>query len=800
MADRIEKVAIIGAGTMGGGIAAHLANIGLPVVLLDIPTPNLPEAEQKNPQARNRLVESLFARMVKARPANLARADRADLISIGNTDDDLDRIADTDWIIEVVIEQLAPKQALMARVDALRKPGSIVSSNTSGIPIHLIAEGRSDDFKRHFLGTHFFNPPRYLKLLEIIPTASTAPEVVEFMAAFGRDVLGKGVVVCKDTPNFIGNRFFAIAGAYAIEAALARGYTVPEIDAITGPLIGRPKTATYRLLDLVGLDVMGHVNNNLYDAIPHDRYRDALKGPQTAALIEHMLANKWLGNKSGQGFYQATTVKGQREFWALNTSTLTYEPAAPVRFDSVGAVYKIDDLGQRLAKLLQFDDRAANYVRDTLYYGFSYAADVAPEIAYQLSDLDDAMRWGFAYQAGPFQMWDMLGVAETAARMEAAGFPVAGWVKEMLAAGHNSFYRDGAASEPAVVYDFTAKAYASQAVDKKIIFVKDLHAANKEVARNDSASLLDMGDGVALLEFHSKMNAIDPAIRQMAGTALDRLNSDFEALVIGNNGPDFCVGANIALVGMAAAQGLWDVINQEARDTQEIAFKLRHAPKPVVTAPHQRVLGGGVEFSMAGWTAVADHETYMGFVEVGVGIIPAACGCKELLRRKVNPVMRTPNADVLPVLQAIFTQMATAQVGASAWEARELGYLLDSDLIVMDGDQRLARAKQRALQLVAAGLRPPEVEKVYAAGRDALAVLKLGVKSFVWGNVASEHDALIGAKLAYVLCGGDLSAPAWVDPWYILDLEREALLSLLGEQKTRDRMMHMLKTGKPLRN
>ncbi len=792
--NRIEKVAIIGAGTMGGGIAAHLANSGLAVVLLDIPTPNLSEAEQHNPKARNRLVEAAFARMVKARPANLGRADRAELISLGNTDDHLGRLADADWIIEVVVEQLAPKQALMARIEALRKPGSIVSSNTSGIPIHLIAEGRSDDFKRHFLGTHFFNPPRYLKLLEVIPTADTAPEVVAFMAAFGRDVLGKGVVVCKDTPNFIGNRFFTIASAYAIETALAGGYTVSEIDALTGPLIGRPKTATYRLLDLVGLDIMGHVNHNLYDAIPHDHFRDVLLGPQTAALVERLLANKWLGNKTGQGFYKETTVKGQREFWALNTASLTYEPVEPARFESVGAVHKLEDLGERLAKLLTFDDRAARYVRDILYYGFAYAADVAPEIAYQLSDLDDAMRWGFAHQAGPFQLWDMLGVADTAAKMEAAGFPVAGWVKDMLAAGHTSFYSGGQ------VYDYTAKAYAPQVVDKRVILVKDLHAANKEVAHNDSASLLDMGDGVALLEFHAKLNALDPAMRQMAGTALDRLDTDFDALVIGNNGPDFCVGANIALVGVAAAQGLWEVIDKEARDTQAIFFRLRHAPKPVVTAPHQRVLGGGLEAALAGWTAVADHETYMGFVEAGVGILPAAGGCQALLRRKLNPVMRTPNADALPALQAVFTQVATAQVSASAWEARELGYLLDSDLIVMNSDQRLARAKQRARQLADAGQRPPEVEKIYAAGRDALAVLKLGLKGFVWGKYASEHDALIGEKLAYVLCGGDLSAPAWVDPWYILDLEREALLSLLGEQKTRDRMTAMLKTGKPLRN
>ena len=791
---RIEKAAIIGAGTMGGGIAAHLANIGIPVVLLDIPTPNLPEPQQRDPQARNRLVASLYDRMLKAKPAHLARPDRAELISIGNTDDDLDQLAQADWIVEVVVEQLGPKQQLMERIEAVRKPGSIVSSNTSGIPIHLIAEGRSDEFKRHFLGTHFFNPPRYLKLLEVIPTADTSPLVLDFMVAFGRDVLGKGVVVCKDTPNFIGNRFFAIAASYATECALADGYTIPEIDAITGPVIGRPKTATYRLLDLVGLDVMAHVNNNLYAAIPHDPHREVLKGERTTALVERMLANKWLGNKTGQGFYKQTSVKGKREFWALNPATMEYEPVPAVRFPSMEAVQKIAGLGERLKAFLAADDRAANYVRDILYYGFAYAAYVAPEIAHRLSDIDDAMRWGFAYQAGPFELWDLLGVAETAAKMEAASFEVAGWVKDMLAAGNDSFYRGGR------VYDFDHRTYQPRPADKNAIFVKDLYAAKKEVARNDSASLLDMGDGVALLEFHSKVNAIDPDIAALANTALARLQSDFEALVIGNNGQDFSVGANIAVVGTAAEQGQWDLIDREIRASHDITFRLRHAPKPVVTAPHQRVLGGGLEYSMAGWNAVADHETYMGFVEVGVGLIPAAGGCKELLRRKVNPVMRTANADVLPVIQSIFTQVATAQVSTSAWEARDMGYLRETDTIAMNSDQRLARAKQKALALVAAGVRSPEVEKVYAAGRDTLAVLKLGLRSFAWGNYASEYDVHVGRKLAYVLCGGDLSAAAWVDPWYILDLEREAFISLLGEQKTRDRMAYMLKTGKPLRN
>lgn len=797
MSYRIDKVGIVGAGTMGGGIAAHLANIGIPVVLLDIVPPNLSAAEQQDPAARNRIVNSLYDRMAKARPANLARADRGDLITVGNLDDDFDKLADCDWIIEVIIEQLEPKQALMARIEAIRKPRAIVSSNTSGIPIGQIAAGRSAEFRAHFLGTHFFNPPRYLKLLEIIPTADTAPEVTEFMKTFGSETLGKGVVVCKDTPNFIGNRFFAVASSYGLESALAEGYTIPEVDAITGPTIGRPKTATFRLLDLVGLDVMAHVNNNLYDAVPHDAYREALRPERTSALMQGMLDRKWLGNKVKQGFYKEERVGGKREFWALNPQTMAYEAAPKIRFDSIGAVRNVEDLGERLRKLLQFDDRAANYLRRLLYYGFAYAAYVTPEIAYRLSDVDAAMRWGFGHEAGPFEMWDMLGVAETVAKMEAEGFEVAPWVKEMLATGHDCFYKSNGGRND---YDLETKRYQPLAADKNIILVSDLRAAGKTVERNGSASLHDMGDGVALFEFHAKMNAIDQDIIDMAFKALERLDSDFDALVIGNNGDHFCAGANLFAVGVAAASGQFEALDTMIKALQTATFKLRHAPKPVVTAPHQMALGGGVEMAMAGWEAVADHETYMGLVEFGVGLLPAGGGCKETLRRKINPVMRAANADVLPALQEAFEQIALAKVGASAWEAKAMGYLAPQDTIVMNSDHRLARAKQRALQLVASGARPPEVEKIYAAGRDALYALKLGVRSLAWGGFASEHDAKIAGKIAYVLTGGDISAPAWVDPWYILDLEREAFLSLLGEEKTRERMMHMLQTGKPLRN
>ncbi len=790
----IQKVAVIGAGTMGGGIAAHLANIGVPVLLLDIVPPGLDAEEKGDPEARNRIVRSGYERMLKAKPANLASNRRARYIKLGNTVDDFHKLAECDWIVEVIVEQLQPKQALMARIEEIRKPDAIVSSNTSGIPIHQIAEGRSEAFRAHFLGTHFFNPPRYLKLLEVIPTADTDPAVVDMMVDFGREILGKGVVVAKDTPNFIANRYFAIAGAYGLEYALEHGYSIEEVDNLTGPLLGRPKTATFRLLDLVGLDVMVHVNDNLYDAIEHDPYREILRGEHAPTLLQEMMANGWLGNKTGQGFYRQTVVDGERQFWTLDPRDMDYSAPQKVRFDSVGAVRKIEDLGERLKALLKHEDRGAEYVRRQIFFSLAYAAYVTPESAYSLKDVDDALRWGFGHAKGPFEMWDLLGVKQTTEAMEAEGFGVAEWVHDMLDAGNESFYSDGS------YYDFESGQYCPVRRDPKVIIIDELRSARKEVARNASASILDIGDGVALLAFHAKMNALDQDIVEMSYRALERLDSDFDALVIGNQGDNFSVGANIAMIGIAAAQGLWDQITEMVKSMQTITYRLRHAPKPVVTAPHQRVLGGGVEMAMAGWTSVADHETYMGLVEVGVGLIPAGGGCKELLRRKVNPVMRTENADVLPVLQDVFEQIALARVGESAWQDKELGYLKADDQIVMNSDHRLALAKQKALYLAQSGARPPQEELIYAAGRDALSALRLGVQSFVWGSYASEHDQLIGNKLAYVLCGGDISAPAWVDPWYILDLEREAFLSLAGEQKTQQRIMHMLQQGKPLRN
>lgn len=798
MTYKIEKVGIVGAGTMGGGIAAHLANIGIPVVLLDIVPFNLTDEEKKDKKARNRIVKAGYDQMVKARPANLGNKDRANLITIGNLDDDIELLADCDWVVEVIIEKLEPKQALMEKLEKICKPTAIISSNTSGIPINQIADGRSDEFKARFLGTHFFNPPRYLKLLEIIPIADTAPEVVDFMVDFGTRVLGKGVVVCKDTPNFIANRFIAVAGNHSVKTALDLGLSVPEVDSITGSLIGRPNTGTFRLTDLVGLDIMVHVNSNLYPAIPHDNYREYLVDPDVIAINDKMMANKWLGNKTGQGFYKKTMVDGKREFWALNLKTFDYEPDPKTRFESVGKVRKIEDLGERLKELISYDDKAATFVRHALYFSMTYAAAVGQEIAYSITDIDNAVRWGFAHEAGPFEIWDMLGVAETVEKMESEDFVVADWVKDMLDAGINSFY-----DEDGNAYDFVNGGRLESKEDPNFISVEMLKKANGGVvASNPSASLHDMGDGVLLFEFHAKMNAIDTDMISLGHKALELLDEDkWVGMVVGNNGKDFCVGANIGAVGIAAAQGMFDQIEEMIKALQTLTFNLRHAPKPVVTAPHQRVLGGGVEMTMAGWESVADHETYMGLVEVGVGLIPAGGGLKELLRRKMNPVMANPHGDAIVPMQEIFTQVATAQVGTTgAWAAKDLGYLQEDDLLVFNSDHRLAKAKQRVLQLVDAGVRPPEVEKIYAAGRDVYSALQLGLQSFVWGRYASEHDQLIGKKIAYALTGGGISSPQWVDPWYILDLEREGFLSLLGEEKTRDRITQMLMTGKPLRN
>lgn len=811
MPQKINRVAVIGAGTMGAAIAAHVANAGYPVLLLDIaPNSLTPDEEAKGltlnqPAVRNRIVQAGFERARKARPASFMGQAAQRLVTLGNLEDDFDRLAGADWILEAIIEKLEPKQQLMARIEAARKPGSIVSSNTSGLPIASIAQGRGDDFKRHFLGTHFFNPPRYLKLLELIPTAETDPEVVKTMAAFMENALGKGVVYCKDTPNFIGNRLFSIGNCFAANNALERGYTVAEVDNLTGPLLGRPKTATFRLLDLVGIDIAAHVAHNLHNLIPHDPYRDILHAPKLDNLFNELMTRGWLGNKSGQGFYkQSKDAEGNRVFLTLNLDSFDYSPPEKTQFDSVEAVRKIEKLGDRLNALFDEqwqNDRGAQYIWALISYELAYVAHVAPEIAHDLKSIDDAIRWGFAFEAGPFQLWDALGVAPTVLKMEESGHTIAPWVKEMLAAGCESFYRveNGRVTG---YYEWNTKAYIDLSPHPKQINIDTLRSQNRELERNNSASILDMGDGVLLLEFHSKMNALDEDVIKMMGQAQTMLEQDDShvGLVIGNEGENFCVGANLFLIAMTAQQGTTGQLEQMVQAVQQALLAFRYSPKPVVAAVHGRVLGGGAEVALAASRVVAHAESYIGLVEPGVGLVPAAGGVTALVRRILSAGMQVNHADPLPLAQQIFETIGLAKVGASAAESRDLGFLTPTDRIVMNRDHLLYEAKQEVLSLAAHGYTPPAPAQLYAGGRNLKAALKMGVWLMQQAGYISQHDLLIGNWLAHIIAGGNLSGEQWVSEQYFLDLERRAFVELAATEKSQARMWHMLKEGKPLRN
>jgi 3-hydroxyacyl-CoA dehydrogenase len=815
MSYAINRVAVIGAGTMGAAIAAHLANAGIPSYLLDIvPRSLTPDEEAKgltldDPQVRNRIVREGWQRCVEARPANLFSPNVSDRVTLGNLEDNFDWLGEVDWIIEAIIERLDIKQQLMARIEGVRRPGCIVSTNTSGIPINDIAEGRSEDFQAHFLGTHFFNPPRYLKLLEVIPHQRTDPQLIEFMKAFGTRALGKGVVICKDTPNFIDNRFISVVGAFTLNFALDQGYTVKEVDTLTGPIIGHPKTATFRLYDLVGLDVMAHVNDNLYPAIPHDPYRRELAHEKSSDLIKAMLEHGWLGNKAGQGFYKRVDTDEGRQFWELNLETLEYEPPAKARFESVGAHKDVADPGERIRRICaeawgepgRTQDRAAQFIWAITAFGCNYAAHVMPEIADSIVAVDNANKWGFNHELGPFEIWDALGVAESVARMEAEGMEVTPWVKEMLAAGCESFYKS--ANGKLQIYDPIGRGYVPVETDPRIIVLKDVKAQKERIVdRNPGAALLDLGDGVLCLEFQTKMNALDEDIFKMMARAREELEKDWVGLVVGNQGAHFCVGANIFMVAVAAQQGAWKELERLVKFGQDVLMDFCYSPKPVVGAPFGRVLGGGGEVTMGASAVCAAAESYIGQVEAGVGLVPAAGGCKELLRRVVSPlVKRAPDADPLPLLRHVFEIIALAKVSASAVEAQEWGFLSSCDRIVMNGDHLLHEAKRMVLEMAESGYRPPvRGKEIWAAGANGLAALEVMVWGMKEAGYASEHDALIADKTAHILCGGRLSQPQWVEPQVILDLEREAFLSLLGEQKTIDRIWHMLNTGKPLRN
>jgi 3-hydroxyacyl-CoA dehydrogenase len=804
MKHKIFRAVVIGSGTMGAAVAAHLANAGVPVTLLDIvPNKLLPEEEQRgltlqDKVVRNRIVQQGLDRAIKSRPASFFTSDTPALVSVGNLDDDLEVVKSADWVIEAIIENLSIKRELMTRIDAIRPTDTIISTNTSGIPIHSIAEGLSDGFRQHFLGTHFFNPPRYLKLLEIIPIRDTLPEVIEAISGFGEHSLGKGIVMCKDTPNFIANRLGFGGGAFALDYILEYGYSVEEVDAITGPAMGRPKTATFRLIDLVGLDVWEHVGNNLAPAIPDDQQALKYLNSERVNHVVHTMVEKgWLGNKVKQGFYkEVRSGDGNREFWSLNLKTLDYEAPVKVRFDSIGKVKDAEDLGEKLRILLAAEDRAGQLVRALTYQGLSYASERIPEIADTPKPLDDAMRWGFGHDAGPFEVWDMLGVKETAAAMNVAGFPAAKWVETMVSAGNSTFYQYDSGTKVGV-YNPTIGKYEPIQRSKSLVLLKE----QKVISKNPGATLYDLGDGVACVEFHTKVNSLDEDIFNMILEAQDRTLTDFEGLVIGNEAENFCAGgANIMMVVMAAQMGAWDTLEAAIKKMQDMNMRSRYHPKPVVVAPFGLTLGGGAEITVYASRVVAAAELYTGFVEFGVGVIPAGGGTKEMLRRIVNPAMKTENAEALPFLQRVFMQIGLAKVATSAEEARQMGILGISDRVVMNKALLLSEAKKEVLHLAAIGYHPPMPERIYAAGRDALGAMRVAIHMMKEGKYITEYEAHMAGKLANVMTGGGLSHPTWVDEQYILDLEREAFISLCGEEKTRARMVAMLQTGKPLRN
>jgi 3-hydroxyacyl-CoA dehydrogenase len=792
----VHKAVVIGAGTMGAALAAHFANAGIPVTLLDIVPKDAP-ADDK--QARNKIVQSGWDACLKAKPANLMSPELKTFVTLGNLDDDFEIIGEADLVIEAIIENLKIKQGLMERIDKVRKPTGIIATNTSGIPIKDIADGRSEGFKGHFLGMHFFNPPRYLKLLEVIPTDDTLPEVVDFVRHFGEFRLGKGIVLCKDTPNFIGNRLAFGTGAFSLHYILENGYTVDEVDAITGPLIGRPKTATFRLIDLVGIDVWQHVGVNLAPAIPHDKLgQQYLSSEKPAKLIATLVERGWLGNKTKIGFYkQERTAEGKKVYLSLDLNTLEHTPSEKPRFDSIGKAKKAESLGEKLEILLGEEDKAAKLVQALTYQAFQYASTIIPEVADTPKPLDDATRWGFMHEAGPFETWDMLGVKETLEVMKAAGYPPADWVESMLKSGKEAFYQYDDNGAKVGVYDVTKGDYVRIERTPGLVLLKE----QTEISKNAGATLYDMGDGVACVEFHTKMNTLDDDIFEIVNEGLDRAETEFDGLVIGNEADNFSAGANLGMVLIAVTQQMWDQLEGAVKKLQDMNMRMRYFPKPVVVAPAGMTLGGGCEVSMHASRIVATAETYIGLVEMGTaGVIPAGGGTKEYMRRIINPAMRVQDAEVLPFLGKAFLQMGQAKVATSAWEAREMGILGPQDRIVLNRDHLLTEAKKEVLHMVNTGYIPPAPEPIYAAGRDVLGAVRVLAWGFVQGKYMTEHDLLIAQKLASVMTGGGLTKPQWVSEQYILDLEREAFLSLCGEEKTQARMLSILNTGKPLRN
>ncbi len=808
MKKRIENVAVLGAGTMGARIAAHLANAGIPCFLLDIVPPELNADEKRkglgleSPAVRNRIVLAGLDAAKKSRPAAFFTPETARLVTPGNLEDNLAWCGQVDWIIEAVAENLEIKRKLFERVEAVRKPGTIVTSNTSGLPIHLIAEGRSEDFQQHWAGTHFFNPPRYMKLVELIPGPKTVPEVLATLEEVCDLRLGKGVVVAKDTPNFIANRIGTYAMLNVLRQMQALEMTIEEVDACTGPAIGQPKSATFRTADIVGLDVLVHVVRNIYESIPNDESREMWRVP---AFIEEMLKRGWLGEKTGSGFYKRVKKGGDSEILTLDWQKMEYRPRQKAKFGSIEAGKQIEETPARLRALVgpalegKGGDKANRFLWSCLSENCLYAARRVPEIANSVVDVDRAMRWGFAWELGPFEVWDAVGVERMAQALEREGKALPPTVTKVLASPRKSFYETEKGSTR--YFDLATSAMRPLPEPSGIILLKSVKDRTGVVQTNSGASLIDLGDGVVCCEFHSKMNSIGGDIGAMIHAGVKRLGTEFEAMVIANQAPNFSVGANLMLLLVTAQEGEWDDIHMAVRQFQGVNMAIKYAPGPIVAAPQGMALGGGCEISLHSARIHAAAESYIGLVEAGVGLIPGGGGTKEMLiRANEHSAAAGEDLDLFHALKPIFQNIAMAKVSTSGEEARSMGYLRPSDLIAMNRDRQVADAKATALALVREGYHAPAPAEIRVLGEEFLAGAKLAIHMLVRGEFATEHDAVVGRKLAYILAGGSITAPQVVSEQYVLDLEREAFVSLCGERKTQERIAHTLKTGKPLRN
>jgi 3-hydroxyacyl-CoA dehydrogenase len=807
MKRRIERAVVLGAGTMGSRIAAHFANAGLACTLLDIVPPGLPPGVPAS--ERNKIVRAGLEAAKKSKPAAFFAPALADKISIGNFEDDLARCAEADWIIEVVAENLEIKRTLLSRVAEFRKPGTIVTTNTSGLPVHLIAEGMSEEFQQHWAGTHFFNPPRYMKLVELIPGPKTSGEVLETIRDFCDRRLGKGVVTAKDTPNFIANRIGTFSMLNAIRLMASLGMTIEEVDACTGPAVGWPKSATFRTADLVGLDVLVHVVKNIYETAPNDESREVYKVPP---LIEEMAKRNWLGDKTGQGFYKKLKGGGEKEILTLDVNNFEYRPRQKARFGSLEVAKTIDDTRERLRALVapvlegQKTDKAQQFIWAGLSEMCLYAAHRIPEISDSIADIDDAMKWGFAWEMGPFELMDAIGVPAFAAQVEKEGRALPPALQRVLASGRNSFYQS--AQGRATVFDPVTAAAKTLETPPGIIFLKSQKDACHEIERNAGASLVDLGDGVVCCEFHAKMNAIGADLIAMLHKGLKRLDHDFDAMIIANQAANFSVGANLMLVLVAAQEQDWDELHLAVKQFQNVNLALKYAPKPVVAAPQGLALGGGCEISLSAAKIQAAAEAYIGLVETGVGLIPGGGGTKEMLIRANEHAAIGDDLDLFHNMKPVFETIAMAKVGASAEECRGLGFLRRDDGITMNRDRLVADAKKAALALARGGYQPAaptwqegaQNTQIKVLGEQLLAGAKLAIHMMHRGGYISDYDAHVGRKLANILAGGSLSSPQLVSEQYVLDLEREAFVSLCGEKKTQERIAHTLKTGKPLRN